>query len=215
MSGRTTWARLRVSLLFLMDWGSTATISAAEPGLDEWTNSPRSQNLGSSRKIGKTDFIFGKTWQMNQSSDTKGKNLERNREAKLTFAKEHGWSKQEEMTKFWTERKQNVEEDHTYRLSQAEYFHCRQNWWISLNKSGNTTEPLRKRSDFNQALSTLNRLHQEAGGQQLKPIPYWKYKAVETGIEFFLHLVAMERILVVFLRIQRKSKKRWQAKVCD
>ena len=31
---------------------------------------------------------------------------------------------------------------------------------------------MRKRSDFNQALSTLNRLHQEAGGQQLGPIPY-------------------------------------------
>ena len=30
---------------------------------------------------------------------------------------------------------------------------------------------------------------------------------METGIEFFLHLVAMERILVVFLRIQRKSMK--------
>ena len=31
--------------------------------------------------------------------------------------------------------------------------------------------------------------------------------AMETGIEFFLHMVAMERILVVFLRIQRKSIK--------
>ena len=50
------------------------------------------------------------------------------------------------------------------------------NWWISLNKSGDTGGPLRKRSDFNQALSTLNRLHQEAGGQQLRPMPYWKYK---------------------------------------
>ena len=30
---------------------------------------------------------------------------------------------------------------------------------------------------------------------------------METGIEFFFHLVAMERILVVFLRIQRKSRK--------
>ena len=41
---------------------------------------------------------------------------------------------------------------------------------------------------------------------------------METGIEFFLHLVAMEameRILVVFLRIQRKSIKRKRAKVCD
>ena len=38
---------------------------------------------------------------------------------------------------------------------------------------------------------------------------------METGIEFFLHLEAMERILVVFQRIQRKSIKRRQAKVCD
>ena len=69
-----------------------------------------------------------------------------------------------------------AEEDHTFRMSQAEYFYYRQNWWISLNKSGNDTQPLRKRSDFKQALSTLNRLHQEAGGQQLRPMPYWKYK---------------------------------------
>ena len=37
-----------------------------------------------------------------------------------------------------------AEEDHTYRLSQAEYCHDRQNWWMSLNKSGNDTQPLRK-----------------------------------------------------------------------
>ena len=58
----------------------------------------------------------------------------------------------------------------------CKYDHYRQNWWISLNKSGSNTEPVRKRSDFNQALSTLNRVHQEAEGQQLKPMPYWKYK---------------------------------------
>ena len=54
-------------------------------------------------------------------------------------------------------------------------FHYRQNWWISLNKSGDQG-PLRKRSDFNQALSTLNRLHRESGGQQLRPMPHWKYQ---------------------------------------
>ena len=99
-----------------------------------------------------------------------------------------------------------AEQDFTYRMSESEYFHYRQNWLISLNKSGNTTEPLRKRSDFNQALSTLNRLNQEAGGQQLRPMPYWKYKeskpassssspggnGVDPG---------------VFLRVQRKSLK--------
>ena len=32
-------------------------------------------------------------------------------------------------------------------------------------------------------------------------------QTMEIVVEFFLHLVAMERILVVFLRIQRKSTK--------
>ena len=64
-----------------------------------------------------------------------------------------------------------AEQDHTYRMSEAEYFHYRKDWWITLNKSGNDTQPERKRSDFNQALSTLNGLHQEAGGQHLGPYP--------------------------------------------
>ena len=68
-----------------------------------------------------------------------------------------------------------AEQDHTYHMSEEEYFHYRRNWWISLNKSENDTRPVRKRSDFNQALSTPNRSHQEAGGQ-LGPMPCWKYK---------------------------------------
>ena len=44
---------------------------------------------------------------------------------------------------------------------------------ISLEDTG---EPLRKRSGFNQAFSTLNRLHREAGGRQLRPTPFWKYQ---------------------------------------
>ena len=50
-----------------------------------------------------------------------------------------------------------AEQDFTYRMTDSEYFRYKQNWWISLNKSGNNTQPVRKRSDFNQALSTLNR----------------------------------------------------------
>ena len=69
-----------------------------------------------------------------------------------------------------------AEQDHTYRMSESEYFHYRQNWWVSLKKSGHTTEPLRKRSDFNLALSTLNCSYREAGGNQLRPTPCWKYQ---------------------------------------
>ena len=56
---------------------------------------------------------------------------------------------------------------------QAEYF--RYNWWISLNIAGRSV-PLKDRSDFNDALTTLNRLHQESGEEQLRPVPFWKYQ---------------------------------------
>ena len=100
-----------------------------------------------------------------------------------------------------------AEQDFTHYITESEYFRYRQNWWTSLNKSGNTG-PLRSRSDFNEALSTLNRLHQESGEQQLRPMPYWKYQQRQpSSSSSSTLLVAMGWILVVFLRIQRKSMK--------
>ena len=73
-------------------------------------------------------------------------------------------------------KKDNLaEQDFTQYMTESEYFRYKQNWWISLNKSGDIG-PLRKRSDFNQALSTSNRLHRECGGRQLRPMPFWKYQ---------------------------------------
>ena len=108
-----------------------------------------------------------------------------------------------------------ADEDHTYHMSEEEYFYYKNKWWLHLNKSGPDTLPLRRRSDFKQAFSTLNRLHQETGEEQLRSMPYWEVQGMETGLEFFLHMVARARLPVVFLRIQRKSIKRWQAKFCD
>ena len=65
-------------------------------------------------------------------------------------------------------------EDNTYHLSEEEYFHYKNKWWFLLNKLGSDTLPLRKRSDFKQAVSTLERLHQEDGGEQFATTPYWK-----------------------------------------
>ena len=67
-----------------------------------------------------------------------------------------------------------AQKDFSYHVTQAEYFRYRKNWWISLNTSGRSG-PLKDRSDFNEALSTLNRLHQESGERQLRPVPFWKY----------------------------------------
>ena len=48
-----------------------------------------------------------------------------------------------------------ADEDYTYHLSEEEYFYYKNKWWLHLNKSGSDTLPLRQRSDFKQALSTL------------------------------------------------------------
>ena len=71
-------------------------------------------------------------------------------------------SQDEEVCRAWDVL---ADEDHSYHMSEQEYFYYKNNWWISLNKSGNDTQTLRKRSGFKQALSTLKRLHQEAGGE--------------------------------------------------
>ena len=69
-----------------------------------------------------------------------------------------------------------ADEDHTYHLSEKEYFYYKNKWWLHSNKSGSDTLPLRKRSDFKQALSTLERLHQEAGEEQFVRAHSWKNK---------------------------------------
>ena len=72
----------------------------------------------------------------------------------------------------------------SHYVTQAEYFRYKQNWWISLNNSGRYG-PLKGRSDFNEALSTSNRQHQESGERQLRQV-----SAMAPIIEYFFQLVA-------------------------
>ena len=69
----------------------------------------------------------------------------------------------------------DAQKDFTYRMTDDEYFRYKKNWWIPLNKSGKIG-PMRDRSDFNEALTKLHRLHQESGEERLGPIPYWPYQ---------------------------------------
>ena len=101
-----------------------------------------------------------------------------------------------------------ADKDVAHYMSESEYFSLQTELVGSPSlKTGNTTGPMRKRSDFNQALSTLNRLHREAGGRQLRAHALLEVQTMGIVVKFFLQLVAMDRILVVFLRIQRKSSK--------
>ena len=72
-----------------------------------------------------------------------------------------------------------ADEDHTHHLTVQEYFHCKNKWWLHSNKQGSNTMPLRHRSDFKQALSTLQRLQQEAGEEPHVPTYSYKHKQWE------------------------------------
>ena len=69
-----------------------------------------------------------------------------------------------------------ADDDHTYHLSEQEYFYYKNKWWLHSNRSGSNTLRLRNRSDFKQALSTLERLHQEAREEPYVPTYSYKHK---------------------------------------
>ena len=54
-----------------------------------------------------------------------------------------------------------ADEDHTHHLTTQEYFYYKSNWWLRSNKTGSDTMPVQRRSDFKQALSTLQQLKKE------------------------------------------------------
>ena len=66
------------------------------------------------------------------------------------------------------------------------------------NDGSISIRPLRKRSDFKQALSTLECIHQEVGEE-----PFVPAQTMAVGIEFVLCMVEMARFLVVLLKIQK------------
>ena len=51
-----------------------------------------------------------------------------------------------------------ADEDHTHHLTPQEVDNYKSNWWIRSTKIGSDTMPIRHRSDFKQALSTLRQL---------------------------------------------------------
>ena len=67
---------------------------------------------------------------------------------------------------------------------------------------GSDTLPLRKRSDFKEALSTSERLHQEAGEEPIRAHSFLEEQTMAVGIEFVLYMVELARFLVVLLKFR-------------
>ena len=56
--------------------------------------------------------------------------------------------------------------EHTHHLTPQEYYYYKSNWWLRSNKTGSDTVPVQRRSDFKQALSTLQQLKEKEEGAQ-------------------------------------------------
>ena len=59
-----------------------------------------------------------------------------------------------------------VDEDHTHHLTPQEYYNYKSIWWLRSNKIGSDTMLIRHRSDFKQALSTLQQLKEKEEGAE-------------------------------------------------
>ena len=100
-----------------------------------------------------------------------------------------------------------ADEDHTYHLSEKECLCYKNKWWLHLNKSGSDTLPLRKRSDFKQALSTLERLFTPRSRRRtIRAHFFLQAQTMAVGIEFVLYMVEMARFLVVFFNSESQGR---------
>ena len=54
-----------------------------------------------------------------------------------------------------------ADDDHTHHLTHQDFYHYKRNWWLTSNKTGSNPVSLEHRSDFKQALSTLQQLKQK------------------------------------------------------
>ena len=62
-----------------------------------------------------------------------------------------------------------ADEDHTHHFTPQEFYNYKSNWWLRPNKIGSDTLPIRRRSDFKQALSTLQQLKKRKRRRSTKP----------------------------------------------
>ena len=127
--------------------------------------------------MGKSQETNNIIWLTNERRNAKTRQFQgihdrylRDQEFRIRMIEHH---RDEEVCRRWDGL---ADEDHTLHLTQQEYFHYKNKWWLHSNKQGSNTMPLRHRSDFKQALSTLQRLQQEAGEEPHVPTYSYKHK---------------------------------------
>ena len=85
-----------------------------------------------------------------------------------------------------------ADEDHTHHLTEQEYFHYKNKWWLHSDKQGSNTMPLRHRSDFKQAyfatVTTRSRRRHTRACLLLQA------QTMTVGTEFIFYMVELARL---------------------
>ena len=95
-----------------------------------------------------------------------------------------------------------ADEDHITMTPQENY-HYKSNWWLRSNKTGSNTVPVERRSDFKQALSTLQEL-KEKRRRSFTNVHELSQKST-MGTEFFFFMVELARFMVDSLSFRKSS----------
>ena len=93
------------------------------------------------------------------------------------------------------------DEDHTHHLTPEEVYNYKSEWWIRSNKIGSDTLPIRHRSDFKQALSTLRQLKEKEDEAQRNQRWSQSYSSSLWGLA---------RIMVDFFFLRESLRRRTQ-----
>ena len=103
------------------------------------------------------NIIWLTNWRRNAKREIQGNHdrLLQDQECRIRMIENH---RDEEVCRRWDAL---ADEDDTHHLIVQEYFHSKKSWC----KQGSNSMPLRHRSGFKQALSTLQQLQQEAGDE--------------------------------------------------
>ena len=126
----------------------------------------------------------------------------RDHESRIRMIEHH---RDEEVCRRWDAL---ADEDHTHHLTEQEHSYYKNKSWLHSNKQSSNTMTLRNRSDFKQALSTLQRLQQEAGEEPHVPSHSYKHEQWQLAQSSSSTWWNFARFLVVFSQFRNSRRRR-------
>ena len=99
-----------------------------------------------------------------------------------------------------------ADEDHTHHLTEQEYFHYKNKWWLHSNKKKHNTMPIEKSFSFQASVVYFATITIRSRRRTTRAYLLLQAQTMG-GTKFIFYMVELARFLVVFLQF-RKSRRR-------